>query len=115
MNNARQTYHGFRYNETYRQRHGFGGFPGLISRADCLMCQGTGHAGGNDDDPNECGFCTAPDEDGDEIKRLRDAAAKTFSILQGWWLDNTITAQQYSSALDAWPDDLYQRIFDLPQ
>lgn len=45
------------FSEEYKQKYGFGGWDDPKPRSKCLMCRGTGHAGGHVDDPNECGFC----------------------------------------------------------
>lgn len=54
-----------------RQVFGFGGWDAVRPRKDCLMCRGTGHAGGNLDDPNECGFCE-DEEDNNEVNRTKN-------------------------------------------
>jgi len=42
-----------RMSTLYRLR----GYDKIRKRAECEFCGGNGHAAGNLDDPNECGFC----------------------------------------------------------
>lgn len=51
-----------KFSDKFKQRYGWGGWDDPRPQSECLMCRGTGHAGGNINDPNECGFCIAEEQ-----------------------------------------------------
>lgn len=45
------------FNPEFKQKYGFGGWDDPHPQKECHMCKGTGHASGDLQDPNPCGFC----------------------------------------------------------